>query len=76
MLTELMWTSEVSTTTFKDDTLEFEFFYSILDEESLCTILKVYDNEGAEIIILCLEMENIATNLSVYLVVIWKFMKY
>ena len=68
--------SGASTTTFKDDTLELEFFYSILDEESLCTILKVYDNEGAEIIILCLEMENIATNLSVYLVVIWKFMKY
>jgi len=52
------------------------FFYSILDEESLCTILKVYYNEGAEILILSLEMENIAINLSKHLVVIWKFLTY
>jgi len=32
--------------------------------------LKVYDNEGAKILILSLEMENIATNLSKHLVVI------
>ena len=70
MLTELIQTSEASTTTFKDDTLELEFFYSILDEESLCTILKVYDNECAEILILSLEVENIAINLSKHLVVI------
>ena len=51
--------------------MELEFFsYSILDEESLCTILKVYDNEGAEILILSLETENIAINLSKRLVVI------
>jgi len=57
--------------------MELEFFsYSILDEESLCTILKVYDNEGAEILIWSLEMENIAINLSKHLVVIWKFLKY
>jgi len=65
-----MQTSEASTTNFKDDTLELEFFYFILDEESLCKILKVYDNEGAEILILSLEMENIAINLSKHLVVI------
>jgi len=48
------------------------FFYSILDEESLCKILKVYDNEGTEILILILslEIENIAINLSKHLVVI------
>jgi len=51
-------------------------FYSILDEDSLCKILKVYDNEGAEILILSLEMENIAITLSKHLVVIWKFLKY
>ena len=39
-------------------------------EDSLCKILKVYDNEGAEILILSLEMENIAINLSKHLVVI------
>ena len=51
-------------------------FYSI-DEESLCKILKIYDNECAEILILILslEMENIF-NLSKHLVVIWKFLKY
>jgi len=38
--------------------------------------LKVYDNEGAEILILSLEMENIAITLSKHLVVIWKFLKY
>ena len=40
--------------------------------------MKVYDNEGAEILILILslEMENIAINLSKHLVVIWKFLKY
>jgi len=70
MLTARMQTSEASTTTFKDDTLKLEFFYSILDEETLCTILKVYDNEGAEILILSLEMENIAINLSKHLVLI------
>jgi hypothetical protein len=48
------------------------FFYAILDEESLCKILKVYDSEGAEIliIILSLEMENIAINLNKHLFVI------
>jgi hypothetical protein len=54
-------------------TLNFFFFwYFILDEESLCKILKVFDNEGAEILILILslEMENIAINLSKQLVVI------
>jgi hypothetical protein len=46
----------------KGDTLELEFFYSKLDEESLCKILKFYDNKGAKILIsiLSLEMENIA----------------
>jgi hypothetical protein len=65
-----MQTSEASTT--KDYTRELDFFYSILDEESLCKFLKVYDNEGAEILILILslEMENIAINLSKHLVVI------
>jgi hypothetical protein len=48
------------------------FFYSILDEVSLFKILKVYDNESAEILILILslEMENTAINLSEHLVVI------
>jgi hypothetical protein len=32
--------------------------------------LKVYGNEGAEILILSLEMENIAINLSKHMVVI------
>jgi len=72
MPTERMQTSEASTTNFKDDILELEFFYSILDEESLCKILKVYGNEGAEnlILILSLEMENILFNLSKHSVVI------
>jgi hypothetical protein len=48
------------------------FFYSILDEQSLCKILKVYDNEGVEILILILnlEMENTAINLGKHLFVI------
>jgi hypothetical protein len=72
MPTERMQTSEASTTKFKDDTMELDFFYSILDKQNMCKILKVYDNEGAEILILilCLEMENIAVKLSKHLVVI------
>jgi len=73
MPTERMQTSEASTTNFKDNTLELVFFvYFILDEESLCKMLKVYGNEGAEnlILILSLEMENILFNLSKHLVVI------
>jgi hypothetical protein len=59
MLAARMQTSEASMTTFKDDALELEVF--ILDEESLCKILKVYDSEcaGNLILILGLEMENI-----------------
>ena len=45
-------------------------------EDSLCKILKVYDNECAEnlILILSLEMEDIF-NLSKHLAVIWTFLK-
>jgi len=37
MLTEMMQTSEASTTTFKDDALELEVFFFTPDEES-CVI--------------------------------------
>jgi len=40
MPTEWTRTSEASTTSFKDDTLELKIFYSILDEERLCKIFE------------------------------------
>jgi len=47
-------------------------FFSILDQESLCKILQVYKNVGAEIfiLILSLEMKNIVFILSKHVVVI------
>jgi hypothetical protein len=69
MPTERIQTSEALTTTLKGDTLELEFFYSILDEERF---LKAYDDEcaGNLILILTLEKENIVFNLSKPLVLI------
>jgi hypothetical protein len=71
MATELMQTSEASTTTtFKNDALEVSYF--ILNEQSLCKILKDYDDESAGnvILILSLEMENNVFKLSKQFVVI------
>lgn len=52
--------------------------YFTLDEESLCKILKVCDNDcaGNLMLILGLEMESIVFTLSKHLVVIWKFLRY
>jgi hypothetical protein len=51
------------------------WFFSILDDDSLCKFVKVYGNEGAENLIFDFEMENIWFNLSKYLIVIWTFLK-
>jgi hypothetical protein len=77
MATELIQTSETSTTTFKNDALEVIFILHW--RKGACVqFLKVYDDESARnlILILGLEMENIVLNLSKRMVPIWKFLRY
>jgi hypothetical protein len=71
MATELMQTSEASTTTFKDDALEVKVILHWM-KRTCVKFLKFYDGEcaGNLILILDLEMENIVFNLSKHLVVI------
>jgi hypothetical protein len=68
---EQMQKCEASRENFKDDTLELKFFLYWM-KRAYVKVLKAYDEECAEILILItsLEMENIAVNLSEHLVVI------
>lgn len=71
MVTELMQTSETSTTTFKDDALEVTVILHWM-KRTCVKFLKVYDDVCARnlILILGLEMENIVFNLSKHFVAI------
>ena len=71
MVTELIQTTEASTTTFKDDALEVTVILH-WKKRACAKFFKIYDGEcaGNLILILGLEMENILFDLSKHLVVI------
>jgi hypothetical protein len=77
MATELMQTSETSTTTFKDDELEVTVIL-YWTKRARVKFLEVHDGEctGNLIFILGLEMENIVFSFSKHFVILWKFLKY